>query len=62
MRQCKLLVHVAGDGPEAWPHFATKLKDCCGVVEHLGYLHASASELAVTAGQVMATKGVVELA
>ena len=35
--QCKL----AGDGPEAWAHFATKLKDCCGVVEHLGDLHAS---------------------
>ena len=36
--QCKL----AGDGPEVWAHFATKLKDCCGVVEHLGDLRASA--------------------
>ena len=37
---------------------STKLKDCCGVVEHLGGLHGS--EFTVTAQPVMDTKGVSE--
>ena len=52
--QCKLV----GDGPEGWAclSFANKLKVLCGVVKHLGGLHAS--ELAVTAPPVTDTKGV----
>ena len=51
--QCKLV----GDGPEGWACFASKLKECCGDVQHLGDLHASGP-----AAPVMGVRAVTELA
>ena len=51
--QCKLV----GDGPEGWACFASKPKECCGDVQHLGDLHASGP-----AAPVMGARAVSELA